>query len=596
MKMRVADYIAQYLERIGVKAVFLVSGGGMMHLVDAAGKLENCRYICNHHEQACSMAAEGYARQSGSLGVCYATSGPGATNILTGLVGAWQDSAPILFLTGQSKVSQTIRGSVIHDLRQFGTFEVDIVPIVESVTKYAVFLDDPKMIRYHLEKAVFLATHGRPGPVLIDVPLDVQGAIVESEDLPGFPLPPAAPPMDSQMASGVLQQIMSASRPVILAGHGIRCAGAVPLFRKIVSRLQVPVVTTQLGKDAIEYDSSIFTGHPGVKGDRAGNFAVQNADLILTLGCSLHVQTTGWELGEFAVAATKIQVEVDPAVLEREQVGVSQKLCHDLGSFLEALDESVDKGWSGGPDNDWRQRCAEWKTRYAVMREPHRIVDGPVNYYEFVDVLSDLLGGQEIVVTDAGLAYYVMGQAFRVKASQRYIVSGALGAMGYALPASIGAAVAEPKSTVICVTGDGSLQTNIHELAVLRHHGLNVKLLVVNNLGYASIRNTQNAFFAEHLVGTGPENGLFFPPLDQLASTYGIPFVRIPNRAALREKLQEALETPGPVICEIMAQSDQEVIPTVSSVRLEDGSMKSKPLHDMFPFLSREEVNSNLYS
>ena len=539
------------------------------------------------------MAAEGYARQTGSLGVCFATSGPGATNILTGLVGAWQDSSPLLFVTGQSKTSQTIRGSGIQGLRQFGTFEVDIVPIVESVTKYAVFLNDPQMVRYHLEKAIFLATSERPGPVLIDVPLDVQGAMVDQSNLPGFTPPSVRLPMDGKMAAEILEKLLSASRPLILAGHGIRCANAVPLFREIVARLQVPVTTTQLGKDVLAYDSPFFIGHPGVKGDRAGNFAVQNADLILTLGCSLHAQTTGWELDEFAVHATKIQVDLDRAILERERVGVSQKVHCDVASFLEAFDKLIDKSWSGSRGNNWRQKCDTWKTHYAVIHEPHRIQNGPANYYEFVDVLSQLLKGQETIVTDAGSAFYVMGQAFRLKESQRYIVSGAMGAMGYALPASIGVAIATPEIPVICVTGDGSLQMNLQELATLRQYGLNIKLFVVNNLGYASIRNTQTAFFAGNLVGTGPESGVFLPPLNQLATAYGLPFVHCPNRMTLREGLEQALRMPGPVICEVMAQSNQEVIPTVSSVRLENGSMKSKPLHDMSPFLPRDEYQTN---
>lgn len=594
MKIRVADFIAQHLQSIGTKAVFLVSGGGMMHLVDALGRLERCRYVCNHHEQASSMAAEGYARQTGTLGVCFATSGPGATNILTGLVGAWQDSSPVLFVTGQSRRSQTIRGSGIKGLRQFGAFEVDIVPIVKSVTKYAAVLDDPQRARYHLEKAIFLALSGRMGPVLLDVPLDVQGAIVESTTLQGFSAPFARQPLDRKEAAGILQQLGSARRPLILAGHGIRCSNSVSLFRKVVSRLRVPVATTQLGKDVLPYDSPFFTGHPGVKGDRAGNFAVQNADLILVLGCSLHAQTTGWELEEFAVHATKIQVDLDRTILARERVGVTQKVECDVVSFLEAWDALIDKSWSGPRGSDWFRRCGAWKTRYAVIREAHRIEAGPANYYEFVDVLSQLLKERETIVTDAGSAYYVMGQAFRVKTFQRYIVSGAMGAMGYALPASIGAAVASPDTSVICVTGDGSLQMNMQEMAVMKHHNLNIKLFVVNNMGYASIRNTQRSFFNGHLVGTEPQTGVSFPSLSQLAAAYGLPFVHCPDRLGLRERLSQTLRMPGPAICEVAAMPDQDVIPTVSSVRLEDGSMQSKPLHDMFPFLPRQELERNM--
>ena len=592
--MRVADYIAKHLEATGVKAVFLVSGGGMMHLADAIGCMEVCKYVCNHHEQACAMAAEGFARQSGSLGVCYVTSGPGATNILTGLVGAWQDSSPVLFVTGQSKVSQTVRGSGIRGLRQFGTFEVDIVSIVEPVTKYAAFVDDPKQVRHHLEKAIHLATTGRPGPVLLDVPLDVQGAAIDPDSIDGFILPPQPPGLDCETAAGILEKISLAKYPLILAGHGVRCANAVPLFRKVVARLRAPVVTTQLAKDLLPYESPLFTGHPGVKGDRAGNFAVQNADLILSIGCSLHVQTTGWELAEFAPRACKIQVDWDEAVLKRQQVGVSQQVHCDLVRFLESLDALTREDRDFARNNAWRQRCADWKERYSVMREPHRLGEGPVNYYELADVLSDVLQGNETIVTDAGSAFYVMGQAFRIKGQQRYIVSGALGAMGYALPASIGVAVANSAGMVVCVTGDGSLQMNVQELQALRQNCLNVKLIVINNRGYASIRNTQKTFFAGHFVGTGPEAGLSFPSLEKLALAHGLPYVLCSERGVLREQMRHALATPGPVVFEIIGHADQEVIPTVSSIRLENGSMKSKPLHDMFPFMPADELRANM--
>jgi acetolactate synthase-1/2/3 large subunit len=356
----------------------------------------------------------------------------------------------------------------------------------------------------------------------------------------------------------------------------------------------VPVVTTQLAKDLLAYASPLFTGHPGVKGDRPGNFAVQNADLILSIGCSLHVQTTGWELEEFAPRAYKIQIDQDEAVLQRERVGVAQKVNCDLVSLLKDLDALTETGWDGARGSGWRQRCADWKNRYAVMREPHRMGEGPASYYEFADVLSEALQGNETIVTDAGLAFYVMGQAFRIKEEQRYIVSGAMGAMGYALPASIGVAVADPARMVVCVTGDGSLQMNVQELQTLRQNGLNVKLFVINNRGYASIRNTQKAFFAGHFVGTGPEAGVSFPPLEKLASAHDLPYVLCPERAFLRERVQHALTAQGPVVCEIVSQTDQEVIPTVSSVRLENDSLKSKPIHDMFPFMSADELRDNM--
>lgn len=596
MEMRVSDYIARHLADYGARAAFMLSGGGMMHLIDAVGREKRISYFCNHHEQAAAMAAEGYARQSGKLAVCYATSGPGGTNVVTGMAGAWLDSSPVLFLTGQSKLPCTIHGSGIRGLRQFGTFEVNIVPIVSSITKYAVLLDDPKLVRYHLEKAIYLATHGRPGPVLLDVPLDIQGAKVNVDELVGFtPEESDTPRPDPSLLGELRQKLAQARRPLILAGHGINCAGAAQQFRDLVAAVNLPVVTTQLAKDLLPYDSPNFVGHPGVKGDRAGNFAVQNADLILSLGCSLNEQNTGYEADGFAPQACKIQVELDPAVLKRERVGVELKLNLPVEAFLEAAPALFGSPAQSGQEERaaWIERCSAWKRKYAVMAEPH-LLEGRINYYEFVDRLSDAVGEGATVVTDAGSAFYVMGQAFRAKAGQRYIVSGALGAMGYALPASIGAAVAEPARQVVCVTGDGSLHLNCHELQVMQHYRLNLKLFVVNNDGYVSIRNTQNSFFNGNLVGASVDSGVSLPPLDKLSEAYGLSYFKCGDRSDLDRVLAQALALEGPVVVEIMAQPEQRIIPSVSSRVMPDGSMKSMPLHHMFPFLTDEEIAANM--
>ena len=589
MKMRVADYIAKHLEEIGVKCVFMLSGGGMMHLIDAAGRV-NMEYVCNHHEQASAMAAEGYARQSGNLGVCYATSGPGGTNTITGIVGAWQDSAPILVLTGQSRVSQTIQGSGIEGLRQFGTFEVDIVPIVKSITKYAHFLDDPKTARYHLEKAIWLAMNGRPGPVLLDIPLDVQGALIDPDELRGFNamqegFVDEAPALSEELVDEIVERLRNAKRPLILAGHGVRAAGAVELFRRVVRELNVPVITTALGQDVLPYDDALFVGHPGVRGDRAGNFAVQCADVLLTIGTSLHATTTGYELDRFAPDAFKIQVELDAPVLQKENVGVQLKVRADVATFLEKLAARIEPVAS----STWHERLLEWKTRFAVMNEPHKTDGDEVNYFSFVDKLSEVLEGQETVVTDAGSAYYVVGQAFRAKPNQRVIVSGALGSMGYAVPAALGVCTADRARNVICITGDGSLQTNIQELQTIRHNNFNLKLFIVSNDGYVSIRNTQDNYFSGHYVGSSQDSGVSVPPLDKIADAYGLPYIAC-RAANLEEAIRQTLATPGPVVCEVFNRSDQELIPLVQSVRLENGSMQSKPLHEMSPLLDDDTL------
>jgi acetolactate synthase-1/2/3 large subunit len=590
MKIRVADYIADYLEKRGVRKVFLLAGGGMMHLIDAVGRRTRLGYVCNHHEHAGALAAEGYARETGQLGVCYATSGPGASNTVTGVVECWQDSVPVLFVSGQSKLSQTIQGSKIYGLRQFGTFEVDIISIVKPITKYAAFLDDPAQIRFHLEKACALATSGRPGPVFIDVPVDVQGALIDPEKLVGYREASEAPnqPADSVMDE-VVDRLAAARRPLILAGHGIRAAGAVEKFRELSARLNVPVATTQLAADLLPYDHPLYVGHPGMKGDRPGNLAVQCADVILSLGSSLHVLTTGYELDRFAPTAYKIQVELDENVLKREQVGVQKKIACGIPEFLDCLERRLANRSTPNKtlvaSGAWHERCLLWKRELSVRKEPHARPNGAINYYDLNDALSDLCADTDTVVTDAGSAFYVIGQAFRTKKGQRVIISGALGAMGHALPLALGAAAAAPEKKIVCVTGDGSFQTNIQELATIAHHKFNIAIFVVNNDGYVSIRNTQKNFFGGFLVGTDPKSGVTMPDLEKIASAYGIPYRVARDLNSLTDTVREALCESGPVLCEVFTAPIQEIIPTVSSFKRPDGTMESKPLHDMYPFL-----------
>lgn len=592
-KIRVADYIANFLESKSVTKVFLLSGGGMMHLLDAVSRTEKLGYVCNHHEQASAIAAEGYARQSNKLGVCYATSGPGATNVITGLVGAWQDSSPVLFITGQSKLEQTIKHSGLKDLRQFGTFEVNIVPIVQSITKYAVMLEDATMIRYHLEKAYATALQGRPGPVLIDIPIDLQGALINPDELQAYEseFPLASLPSD-KVITDILQRLSAAKRPLILAGHGIRVAEQAAQFEQIIKLLNIPVVTTQLAKDLLAYDNPLFIGHPGMKGDRAGNFAVQNADVILSLGSSLHVLTTGYELDKFAPQAYKIQIDLDENVLQRQQVGVNQQVVCDIASFLQKLSRHCPTTLA--TDIRWITMCQRWKHDLAVQNEPHEQKANEINYYDFIDVISDICQGNETIVTDAGSAFYVVGQAFRTKKGQRVIISGALGAMGFALPAATGASFAAPLRTVICITGDGSLQTNLHELATIKHHQLNIKLFIINNNGYISIKNTQDNFFKGHCAGVNKNSGVSFPNLQKIAEAYDISYASITSRAELTQVCKEKLLQTGPMIIEVYANQQQVIIPTVSSEKLASGKMVSKPLDDMFPFM--DEAKRKIYS
>jgi acetolactate synthase-1/2/3 large subunit len=582
--MRVADYIAQAVEQAGADCAFMLSGGMMMHLMDAFGRLKGLRYYCNHHEQACAMAADGYSRQTGKLGVCLATSGPGATNVVTGLVGAYQDSVPVLFLTGQSKRVDTVHASGVAGLRQAGFLEVDIIPIVQSVTKYAAFVESPERARYHLEKALYLARSGRPGPVLLDVPLDVQGAAYPEDSEPYVPEPSLTPVAQEDEIYDLLQRIAGAERPLILAGHGIRCAGMVQAFQQFVERLQVPVLTTPMAKDLLPYEHPLLVGHPGTQVERGANFALQTADLILIMGCSLHVLTRGFEGDLFAPHAEKIQIDLDPSLLQRDKVGIQTKHAWDIRQYVPLLAERA-RRFRGCVPGSWLSVCREWKQRYASMKEPHVLGEpsDPLNLYEFVDLLSRQLSGDEIIVTDAGQPFFVLPQALHLKASQRYLTPGSLAEMGWALPASIGAAAADPARPVVAVIGDGSFQTNIQELQTLVHHGFNVKLFVINNGGYASIRNTQNKFFDGFYVGSTEESGVSLPDIAKIAAAYGIPYLHCENRSAAGKSIAGTLSRTGPVLCEVMAQKDQRVMPVTPSRLLADGRIRSQALHEMAP-------------
>lgn len=585
MSIRVADYVANTVEQLGTDCVFMLSGGMMMHLMDAFGRLQNIRYYCNHHEQASAMAADAYARESGKLGVCLATSGPGATNLLTGLVGAYQDSSPVLYLTGQCKRKETIRWRGIKGLRQCGFLEVDIVPIVESVTKYAAFVDEPRDIRMHLEKAIHIATTGRPGPVLLDIPLDVQGALISPAELPGFDmrqLPTEGQRIERHQLDSVMAAMADAERPLILAGHGIRCARLANEFRQLVESWKIPVATTFMAKDLLPFDHPLFVGHPGPRGNRGANYAIQCADVIITMGCSLNLQTTGYEGELFAPEALKIQLDLDPALLEREQIGVKWKFGWDLKEYLPCMIRSSPTAHSNAT---WRTTCETFKVRHSSTEEPHEFGNPQdlVNLYEFVDILSAQLNGTETILTDAGQPHPILAQAFRLKLDQRYLNPGSLAEMGYALPAAMGVAAAAPNKEVIAVIGDGSLQTNIQELQTLVHHQFNIKLFVINNGGYASIRNTQKSFFNGHFVGSTPQSGVTLPDLRKIATAYELPYLCCERRADLSLLIQEALKIDGPIVVEIMARWDQRILPVVPSEMLADGSMRSKALHEMMP-------------
>lgn len=589
----VADYITWFVsDTLGVKDVFLVTGGGIMFLTDSLARNEKLRKICTHHEQSAAMALEAYSRANGDFAVGYFTTGPGATNALTGLVGAWQDSVPCLFIAGQVKRKETVHLSGIPKLRQYGVQEVDVLPIVESVTKYAIMLDDPQRVRFELEKAVAIAKGGRPGPVWIDVPLDVQGALIDPETLvawDGSGAEPARPQFPASDVEEFKRLFAAAKRPVVLAGQGVRLAGALDDLREWVEANDMPVVTTHPAVDTLEYDHPNLVGCVGIKGTRAGNLAMQNADLLIAIGTSLHVAVIGYEYELFARGAKTVVVDIDRTSHLKKTIDVDLFVNADAGEFLSAV-----KGCTAKIDGAWAGICCEWKADFPVCLPEYGTAEGPSNIYWFVDRLSALTDASDAIVADAGSAYYAVSQGLKLKRGQRYIVSGALATMGYTLPACEGVAAATNARTV-GVTGDGSLQFNIQELQTLVTTGLPIKLFVLNNNGYLSIRQTQDRFFEGRYLGEGPRSGVACPNLELIARAYGLPFFRSENPGDLDAAITSTLAVDGPAVCEIMTPEVQEIIPTVASAKREDGSMVSRPLEDMYPFLDREQLKSMMF-
>ncbi len=593
--MRVADYVADFVFRQGTRHVFMVSGGGMMFLSDGVACHPKLSAICNHHEQASAMAAAALAKYSGDLGVAYLTTGCGGTNALTGVLNAWQDNTACLFISGQCKTRETIQGSGLR-LRQFGVQEADIVSIVSSITKYSAMVRDASQVAFQLEKAAFLARTGRPGPVWLDIPMDVQSADIDPDGVPHFDNIAAAAFTGKTGITGdelalIRQSLAAAHRPIVLAGQGVRLARATEAFKQFIETNQVPFVVSRLGIDCLPSNHPLYIGRIGTKGDRAGNFAIQNADLVLVLGSRLSVSSTGHEYSKFAREAKTIVVDIDPAEHQKRTVRIDHLIVGDVRQCLEALNQDLS---SPPPDRgSWLVKCSDWKARWPVCL-PEYAAEGPVNLYYFVNRLSALMATDAVVISDAGSAFYACSQGLQLREQQRYVTSGGQAEMGFSLPAAIGISMARNKGEVIGVTGDGSFQMNVQELQTVVHHQLPVKLFVWNNDGYLSIRSTQSRFFEGRLIGTDSTSGVSFPSLERLAAAYGVPFIRINASSEVESGIRQVLQQAGPVLCEVMCLRDQEIVPAVSTAKLADGRLVSKPLEDMYPFLSRDEFNENM--
>lgn len=594
MQVKVSEWIAQYLIERGIDHNFTVPGGGAMHLNVALGLQKGMNNIFMHHEQSAAMAAEGYARMYNKLPLVCCTTGPGGTNTLTGVLGAWLDSIPMLILSGQVKYTSTVRYHRIG-VRALGDQEFDITPVAAHMTKYAVMVTNPKMVKYHIDKALYLAQSGRPGPVWLDLPLDLQGAYIDTEEFLEFheeELEEMCPPsVTDEIIDTVIQKLKAAKRPVINAGNGIRIAGAYPVFREVVRLLDIPVVTGWNSIDLMSDDDPCYIGRAGIMGDRPGNWAVQNSDLVLSVGSRLGVRQVGFDVKKWAREAYVIMVDIDKEELRKPSIHVELPIHADVREFLDKLCGALGKE-EFVPDKKWKEICAGWKKDYPVVMPVHYEEKELANVYCFIKELSRRLQEGQTTVVGNGSACVVGSHGYVIKEGQRFIINSGAASMGYDLPAAIGVCFAEGKKELVCISGDGSIQMNLQELQTIIFHKLPIKIFVINNQGYHSMRQTQDNLFPEYeKVGVGPESGdLSFPSMKKIAAAYGIPYTCVHKNSEMGSVMDETLAMHGYCICEIFVDTKQKFSPKSGTKKLPDGRLVSPPLEDLAPYLPREDL------
>lgn len=595
MLVKISDYIADFLAENGIRDVFIITGGGAMHLNDSIGHNKRLKSTFHHHEQACAIAAEAYMRLSGSLPALCVTSGPGGTNTLTGVLGAWLDSIPMFVLSGQVKRETTITACPDIPLRQLGDQEFNITECVKSMTKYTKFLDNPKEVSYHLEKALYLCKEGRGGPVWLDVPLDIQAAKVDTDHMKHFDpseLGASYPPYNSRITERIIERIKSAKRPVILAGTGIRLGNAHSEFIELVERLNIPVVTAWNAHDTIWNDHPLYCGRPGTIGDRGGNFVVQNSDLLISLGCRLNIRQISYSYKGFAKNAYKIVVDIDKAELQKPTITPDMAVHGHVKDVIQSL---LDSGFHNTENTckEWLTWCRDIQAKYPATLPEYYNKCSPVNPYVFMKELFLCLEEGDSIITGNGSACVTSFQAAILKSGQRLFTNSGCASMGYGVPGAIGSCVASGGKRTICLDGDGSMQMNIQELQTIVHHQYDIKIFYLNNNGYNSIRQTQSNLFKGDLVGVSATNGVSFPDMSKIAGAYGIPYLCIRTVDEIQKKAQEALSQKGPVICEVMLDEKQFFAPKLSSKVLPDGQIVSPEIDDMYPFLERDEYMQN---
>lgn len=598
-KIKLSDYIVKFIERLGVKHVFLISGGGNIHIIDSIGNSKNIEYVCNYHEQACATAAESYARITGNIGVCVVTTGPGGTNAITGMLGAWLDSIPMLIISGQ--VKRELMGSG-KGMRQLGDQEINIIDIVKPISKYAVTVMDPSEIRYHFEKAVYLAKTGRPGPVWIDVPLDVQGSFIDPKKLKPFDQNKIIRPYETnrnllkKQVAQTLEKLRYSKRPVLYAGNGIRLAGAAREFLKLVDMLKIPVLTSYAGYDLIPSSHPYYFGRGHAFGQRAANFILQNSDFLLSIGARLDVRTIGFTYKAFAREAYKVMVDIDKGELNKFILSPDLKVNFDSKEFIDEMIKQLKQRPLKININDWLKYGRDLNDKYPAVPKKYWKDKKYVNPYCFIETIGKYLKQNELIVLSDGVgALNCMYQAFYVKSGQRIILNNGCAQMGYGLPAAIGVAFAvNKKKRIICFEGDGSLQLNIHELQVMKHHNLPIKLFIYSNDGYLSIRNTQNNLFAGKHVASDSKSGVSAPDFVKIAKAYGFKAIRINNHAEMEVKIKRVLKESGPIVCDINSARELMLSPKLITKKRPDGQFESPPLEDMGPFLPRDEFEKNM--
>ena len=590
MKKTVSEITAEYIASKGIDKVFLLTGGGIMYLTDAFAKNENIDYICNFHEQACAIAAEGYSRVSGKPGVCLVTTGPGASNAISGALSAWHDSIPLIIICGQ--VRSNIIANNYDSIRQIGPQEANIIELAKSLTKFAISVRNKEDIYKILDEAYEKATTGRPGPVLIEIPLDIQSSIVDNcEFISQQIVQTSEKDICDEEIDLFFKELQKSQYPILFPGNGIRISNSYDLWMTFLNKINVPVVLPYCAKDLVSFENPLNLGVVGTNGQRPANFAVQNCDLFISLASGLSISKIGFNAAGFAPDAKKIAIDIDKSQLTAHPINIDFRIQGDIKTFLEKSIEWLNKNTFKVNDK-WINACKYWKTKYPMRNKGWEIDNSHVNMYNFIEKLSNKIDNNSIILTGNGYECPGVYQSFQVKEGQRVLISGNWGAMGWDLPAAVGASVASNKM-VYLLTGDGSIMLNIQELLTIKTNKLPIKIFIFNNKGYAAIRFTQNNLLNGYLVGADFQTGLSNPSFEFLSKSFDMKYFKIDNNSEIDLQIDKVLKENGPVLCELNISEDVRIEPKAQAIKNADGTITSKPLNDMYPYLPVEEIDFN---